>query len=510
MLHSQGNSVMLADGMKLDHDYSGNSYSIGRKNLDDYMYMRRKAMEDRSVDPDNLDKIHASTGQWIEENFSKTSIDYTKYDKQIVIDKMIGLANFLKKHHRNDVADSEIAATELFIEAAFGMYEEFSNMEESEIRHSDADGSFAFVVPMRVSRYRKDYGHEVEMISPILRYIPNEHRAMFAVGLPPLILDQYEPTDRGSRGYLVLAPIFTDSMFDIPETAAQNATDRINDAVDFANKRLGARVTGLGAVLPAITSFGNTIENEEVITTTGHAGTVYMIDQTIRQAVERGYVQPEALSSIGFLGLGSIGRSAAEIITENFPEASVSIFDAKAHTLQKGAKALEDLGREYYTCKDVKELLQKSTVLVSAITSTIDLDDIDPNCELDLTGKIIVDDSQPGSFDRKQVEARGGKLTWVIAHDTKGVAERTGYDYGTLADPRNDIFGCEAEAASLAQYYNELCVRGFGATAARSIIERVAVREPVTAKKARLFGALFKKYGIIPAPFQVYGEYVEK
>ena len=497
--------------MLLDKRYTTNFNSetrSARDLLNDYMDIRAKAMENR-LNNINLDDIHEATKRWIIDSGFEKNVNYCHYDRQAVEEKMLGLCEFMSTKFSHVITDSEMRATNLFIESSFEMFREFQNSNFPEV-HSDADGSYAFVVPMRASRYRSDYGGEVEMISPILRYIPNEYRALFAVGIPPLVLDQYLPDENGKKGYIVLAPIYTDSMFDLsPELASENAISKINDSVDFCQSRLGVKSVGLGAVLPAITRFGQTINNKEVITTTGHAGTVYLMDRTIRSAVDRKLVKPEALDKIGFLGLGSIGRSAAEIITSNFPEANISIYDSNEKALNRGSYTLDEIEREHRICKDVLELINKSNIVVSAITEHIDLDDIDPNLELDLTGKMIIDDSQPGSFDKNQVEDRGGKLVWVVGQGVKGVIQRQSWDIGSLAE-EDHLFGCEMEAIIIERIYQENLLRYNGdETKAREATELYALKEPVNARAVRLIGVKAMEYGFEePAPFQVYREYI--
>lgn len=475
----------------------------GRELLSDYLATRRVAMTERTDDLEAVSQIQSDTQNWIKQHFSPQTVDYASFSIASVKRKMLGLADHLIASHSDHVRSCEVLATQLFIDASFTMYDESLLLDDNRL-HPDADGAFAFVVPMRVSRFRGDYGGEVELISPILRYIPNEYRAMFAVGLPPLVLDTYAPGPDGRRGYLVLAPIFTDSMFDIPDRAAGVALANINAAVDFAYRRLGAEVIGLGAVLPALTRFGRSIQNQNVITTTGHGGTVSQIDQAIRVIEAERREGPESPVTIGFLGLGSIGRSAAEVITGSHPEAKIAMFDTRSSSMRNAHRLLESVGRTAIACENELDLVGHSDIIVSAITSTVDLDPYD----IDLTGKFIVDDSQPSSFNRAQVESRGGRVAWVVARDTQHLVTRDSYNYGPTADPYRDLFGCEAEAASLARYDRELRERGLEPDVAKKVISRVALRAPVTARDARRIGELFRRYGIVSAPFQIHGEYL--
>jgi predicted amino acid dehydrogenase len=144
------------------------------------------------------------------------------------------------------------------------------------------------------------------------------------------------------------------------------------------------------------------------------------------------------------------------------------------------------------------EVLRRADVIVSAVTGTIDLDVEDPDCSLDLKGKVIIDDSQPACFDREQVERRGGKLVWVVgtdgSHDEK-FTRVNGYNFGNeagFASPKN-MWGCEAEAAVLAL----------------SGRHDLAIDSHVTAASAQAIGDLFTQYGIKPAEFQSFGSLVD-
>lgn len=502
--------MLLTRSFAEQSDIQFDQVAAGRANLDDYMGMRQQAMDDRFPhDPERLQRVHRSTEVWLAENLTGEGTDYATYDREAIERKMLGLADFMVANHPEDITQSEIDATRLFIDTAFTMWDESKEVPKGE-QHYDSDGSFAFVVPMRVSRDWEEYGEEVEMISPVLRYVPNKYRAMFAVGLPPLVLDRYLPdAEDGSRGYLVLAPVYQDMLADLPKfEAAMTATTNINDTVNFAQARLGANVIGLGATLPRVTMFGQTIMNKDVVTTTGHGGTVHLIMETAREAAERGYVSGDAHKKIGVLGLGSIGASIAHLVADKYPESSVKVYDSRPEVVAELLAKLGPLGLGVEVADDTADLINSSEIVISAITTSINLTE-HPEVQ-DLTGKIIIDDSQPGCFDNNQVEALGGRMTWVIGTDTSGRIVRSGYDYGTLADAESDTFGCEAEVATLAMYSKELKERGFSDKARNNLLRKVALREAVTPSKARIIGGLFRKYGITPAPFQVFGEHIQK
>ena len=485
----------------------GSLVDRGQELLDEYFAARRRALVPSIRDEATREAVHQFTGRWLRERFDVTNVDYGKFDRAAVEAKMLGLAEAVAREFPGVISDVEMRATELFIDVAFGFYEQ--SLDAGHDGEHREPPTFAFLVPSRNSRLRTDYGAEGEMIAPASRSVPPDLIGFVEVGLPPFIIDRYDAGERRATGFLIHAPVYPDSMLDLPlDRAADLARSQIQLATDFARRRLGATVLGLGAVIPAITNFGTSLAAPDTTTTTGHAGTVAVIQRIIDKAMAAGILPPSGPQSLGFLGVGSIGRSAAEIIAQRFANSRIHIFDTRASAIDKTLTGLRGVHRDVQASSDVVTLIRNSEVVVSAVTGFIDLDEQDAERTLDLAGKLIVDDSQPASFDRAQVEARGGTLVWVIARDTKGVVNRVDYDYASMADAHRDLFGCEAEAACLARYHEELRERGLGDEAARRIVRRVAVREPVTAAKVRLFSALFKKYGIEAAPFQVHGEYV--
>jgi len=142
--------------------------------------------------------------------------------------------------------------------------------------------------------------------------------------------------------------------------------------------------------------------------------------------------------------------------------------------------------------ESVRDALGASAVVLSAVTSPLDLDVIDPGHALDLEGTLLIDDSVPGSLDPDQVEGRRGMLCWVIgADETRSRAiTRRNINYGDHGLVRkSDLWGCEAELGALAL----------------SGRDDLVVNEPVTPEVARSVGKLFDEVGVVVAPFQRFG-----
>lgn len=118
---------------------------------------------------------------------------------------------------------------------------------------------------------------------------------------------------------------------------------------------------------------------------------------------------------------------------------------------------------------------------------------------VNLEGKVIIDDSQPGSFDREQVEARGGSLVWVVGQDTsksQALHRKGGYNFGETAGlyGKGAVWGCEAEAASI--YLEDR--------------QELAVRSHVTPEMAIAIGGLCRSIGVgVASPLQSFGSPVK-
>ena len=481
-----------------------------RAALNRYLDLRDEAAKVEKPTGEDLETIQRSVQKWVmDTGLLDERPNYDTYDRASVSRRLLGLVEFLRANHGDKISDAELAATVAFVQAAFDMYE----ATPAEGQATDADGSFAFTVPLRSSSDRADYGHEVVMVCPAMYYAPNAMRAQLAVGLPPLIVDTYQADRWGQRGYLILAPVFPDMERDLGKLRAFSTARKIvNDTVDFAQRRLGVEIVGLGAVLPALTRYGKSIANEHVITTTGHGGTTDLIFKTVEAAREQGAITDEEMRFLGSLGMGSIGRSITHLMAKRYKHvgSQVKAYDKDPDTRSSAAKGLKELSNVTIVDandahKGVADVINSSRLVVSAIVGHIGLGEHPIG---DLSGKIFIDDSQPGSLDRAEVESRGGTLLWVVGHDTQGVAVRRGYDYGSLADAHRDVFGCEAEAAVLARYSQELKAQGIGDEERRAILRQIALQAEVTPEKAKQIGELFDRYGIVAAVPQVNGQLV--
>jgi len=465
---------------------------------DEYMLNRKGALLLDKVGEEKLKDIQDSVRDWVEQSgvLENQSEYYGKYDRAFIEIKMNGLISHLAEKFDGLIHPLEYETSKQFVSTAFDLYEDESD------KSPEYEGSFAFVVPVRMSRNNVEYGEEAEPISPLFRYIPNELKAQFLVGMPPFIIDRYEVDSNGKRGYVIWGAVSQDIIDDLePLDALVTGQKNVNNAIDFAQKKLGVKVVGLGATLPGVMNLGRDVTNDDVIVTTGHGGTVRLIEETIVAAKERGYVQADK-EKIGVLGLGAIGSSIARLISRRFPESQVVIYDTDPAKIQRTGASLAAQESDYEVAESDVNLITSADIVVSAVTNKIHLKKSGLN---ELNGKFLIDDSEPACFDPDEVTSLNGRMTKVIGEDAAGTtAVREDYDYGTMLDAKKDLFGCEAEAASLASYYDELIERGMPEKLAARIVRKVAITGPVSPQGARLIGALFKKYSIEPATFQAF------
>ena len=452
-------------------------------------------------------RLVAKGGEW-----TSMPPDYTTFSRAVMFKKLDDIHRVVHEETDADGADIDGAYEQSarFLEQSFDMYMGAKALDLSIAR--------AFVVPMRSNRANESYASESTPFMPLLdpaRFAVNSEIRMRAIyGLPPTVLDTYTKSSQpGETGALVLAPLYNDMELDIRQDK-YNYEQRIRllevggyvlrHTVDFAHNKLGARVIGLGATLPKVTGFGNVLRSmegmENLITTTGHGGTVYMIVETARKIMRE-----TSIDSVGKLGViggaGSIGWASTIASLEMIEDHRIYSFDTRDTRLH-GMVAKSKMEDRITVLNSVADVLRDTNIIITAVTGRIDLDDAVFE-GIDLTGKVIIDDSQPGCFDKTQVESRGGKLVWVVGEDGSdtGFMTRDGYltdgvpyNYGNqsgLWGPSSE-FACGQEAAIIAKY---------------AAYEK-AIHDPVTPKNVRVVGKYLKSAGARVAPFQAFGQRV--
>lgn len=351
-------------------------------------------------------------------------------------------------------ADQALQESEDFVNNAFDVYE--GKVEPPQFK-------WAFAVPGRNEDFQDDeYASEVTPFLPLLdpQYGVDPRTRQYTVaGLAPSVIETYQGRQFGDEtGAIVWTPFYLDATSRIhPDKWREFVRDNtpgiresISKTAAFVRQRLGADVMGLGATIPSFTQLGKSIHEEGLTTTTGHGGTVYLIQETVREVIER---RGTDVKKVGLLGAGSIGTSWAELVLDE-SKYDISVYDPQIRQVGKLMNHPES--DKVSPMANEVELLESSDVIVSAINNTLDLNALERayGRKIDLTGKVIVDDSQPGSFNREEVEARGGTLVWVVGQDTsktKVLHRVDGYNFGDTSGlyGEGSLWGCEAEAASI-------------------------------------------------------------
>jgi hypothetical protein len=381
------------------------------------------------------------------------------FNREIILDRATAIHQAVTDVAGNSsylYVDKALDDTHNFINNNFDVYE---GKKESE------KFGWVFAVPGRIGENQGDeYASEVTPFLPILdpKYgVDDRTRQHTTARLAPGVIETYNALNNDEeKGAIVWTPFYVDSMQqrdpisrrEFLRKSTPGIRENVRDTAAFVRNRLGAQVMGLGASIPSFTQLGKAINQEGLITTTGHAGTVYLINETVRDVSER---MGLANKTIGLLGAGSIGSSWAEVLMSQKEGHRLSVYDDdEAQTLRLIRNI--DQPDSVDIQKDELAVFETADIIVSAITQSLDLDILEWKLgrKIDLTGKVIIDDSQPGAFDRQQIEDRGGKLVWVVGKDQsigKTLSRESGYNFGDHAGlyGEGSVWGCEAEAAAI-------------------------------------------------------------
>lgn len=427
--------------------------------------------------------------------FSRERIMDRAYKIQSVLTDVSGSNDYLG-------ASGALDTTYEFVSTAFDVYE---GKKES------AKFDWVFAVPGRVEDFQdNEYASEVTPFLPILdpKYGATDlSRQLTTMSLVPSVIETYHHREGDTeRGAVVWTPFYINAVrrldaarwrqFVVENTPGIRQS--VNDTARFVRQRLGATVMGLGASIPSFTRMGKSIHEEGLTTTTGHAGTVYLLNETVQEVIEKMELDG---TTIGLLGAGSIGASWAELHATQTGGKRINVYDRDDTQMSVLVDKLYGHKGDSYKKLSEIELLRSSDVIVSAINRTLDLDmlELEFQTRIDLTGKVIIDDSQPGAFERDQVESRGGRLVWVVGQDRSPakVLHRThGYNFGDTAGlfGEGSVWGCEAEAAAI-------------------FLESrpdLAVSSHVNPEAVVAVGALCRQIGIeVADPLQSFGQPVE-
>jgi amino acid adenylation domain-containing protein len=233
--------------------------------------------------------------------------------------------------------------------------------------------------------------------------------ALFPGGAPRLL--EVAETALGRSGYVCL-PRFADELSTVDGLAAE-----VTRAVGEAH-RFGARGVSLAGMLPSLTGYGFALGDDDSVTT-GHAATAVAVAGTVVAALS---ATGRAPGTIAFLGVGSIGRAALNLVLARLPERPDRVLlcdlPATVPVLEELGRTLTDTGHRVSIGDwSDADLIVAAT---SASTAPLRAEDLRP-------GTIVVDDSFPPAIDpvaaldrmrlKRDVLVVGGGLLAVGAVD---------------------------------------------------------------------------------------------
>jgi hypothetical protein len=350
---------------------------------------------------------------------------------------------------------------------------------------------FVFAIPTRITRERGADVSEARTFLPIVEHVDARIAQTILSEMPPCILDTYYDKEYKPVGAIVYVPLMADMVRDgrFKIVTYHRAKRIIARTARFIKHQLQPDLVGLGATIPKVSGFGKDFAKFHLRTTTGHGGTVYLIWKMFNDVIR---MVSEKSPTIGIIGAGSISASAAAMILATYPTARIIMYDIRPKVLRRVVGQLRnDYGDRIELAISNYEVIRRSAVIVSAITSRISL----PK-SLSLKDKIIIDDSQPGSFDPEEVEGLGGTLVWVVGTFERPYVVRQGsfrYGDGGLADT-HDVWGCEAEVISL---WNSAKAN-----------DRLGA--PVTPHDVKRIGSILDQNGVKRSRWQAFGKHLNK
>jgi amino acid adenylation domain-containing protein len=209
---------------------------------------------------------------------------------------------------------------------------------------------------------------------------------------------------------LIVLPVWSDELYRHPDGLTAMALEGLEVAA-----QIGAQAVSLSGLLPSATDYGRALtaalngRADQPRVSTGHAVTTSAIVFTLEKLLHEGG-RHLAGERVGFLGLGSIGRTTLHLMLHVLPHPTeILLCDiyAKRHRLDALAQALrESTGfqgsiRIVTADPNVPEAFYEATLIVGAtnVPDILDVARLQP-------GTLVVDDSAPHCFDAEYAVQR--------------------------------------------------------------------------------------------------------
>lgn len=325
------------------------------------------------------------------------------------------------------------------------------------VRGIMGEGTFAFIVhPRDLNDFFIPY--------PFARHLPIFVQQLWTRYWPPIIADriEYQNDDgREMRGWLLATTMLAEDMFPphLMETLANKEDEEkrktlLTKRVEIAGfrvglacklaQRLGSRITGLGALTPAVTRQGKALQGHfgEMGITTGHAYTSLIIARYARAALRK-VGMPFNNSVIAIVGAaGSTGNLIAQILSQKGPRFKKLVLVDRPHkldTLRIFSQSV--VGADRVEVSDSLSTLQQADVVV---TVTNALDTILKR-EYLKAGAIVIDDAQPPNAGKDLLVDHDVVVLQVLCSDP-GI--RINFRWNI---PQGTVFTCLGETLILAE-----------------------------------------------------------
>ncbi|MEU0381097.1 amino acid adenylation domain-containing protein [Streptomyces cyaneofuscatus] len=262
-------------------------------------------------------------------------------------------------------------------------------------------------------------GQEPRMDAALIGYLPSPSHLARLARLPEAALRREElrallfpdgrprlletlSTPLGRSGF-VCAPLFADEL--APGSALLGHTAH---AVELASS-FGARSVSLAGMIPSLTGYGFDVlraiggSASTTAVTTGHAATVVSVVKTVHAALGATGEELGSLT-VAFVGLGSIGSSALELLLgqATTPPARLLLCDVpgsgprlKELAGRLRARGLADAVDVLTSDEGLPDAVYGARLIVAAVSgggTLLDVDRLEP-------GTTVVDDSFPHCFD---------------------------------------------------------------------------------------------------------------
>jgi hypothetical protein len=376
----------------------------------------------------------------------------------------------------------DVAKSEGHVDKSFGV---FRGNEESPFT-----GPYAFIAPTRIERDSKlDYTNEARGPYPAISHLQQDAAQVFLSAQSPCILDYYGEDSNNPNGVMVFAPLFMDMLKDYEADSLladpNFVTEVMNATVAFARDRAGVKYAGLAAVLPALTNFGQSITEKGVELSTGHAGTVWAMEESALKVIEEGLgdvAKGDIEQGLTIVGLGGIGLSTAVSLRRRYSNIPLHVYDSRQKAIDRARTQLN--GSVVYH-SSLQEAMNTTRLTLSAVTGQLDLAGVNKE------GLVVVDDSQPGSVDQDSLRESGGFVVGVYT-DGGPMTTRNLFDYaGRCAVRDSETFSCHANVAAVA-----------AEAGAGSSVTELCFRRPVEPVDVARVAELFKKHNVKVAPLQ--------